>query len=116
MAAGAGQMLDWSASTDTGLNKLRIIRYYHILIITEVNIPLIPARLVISYHNLNVSDALFSQLELRHQLVLLVMEVDHLSHGNLRREGGLDTLVVGRTKIRVREMKQEERLLVTCIT
>ena len=66
-----------------------------------VNIPLLPA---ISYHNLNISDGLFSQLQL--QLVVLV-EADHISHLNVvkreggreggrvgDREGGLDTLVV----------------------
>ena len=66
-----------------------------------VNIPLLPA---ISYHNLNISDGLFSQLQL--QSVFLV-KADHISHLNVvkreggreggrvgDREGGLDTLVV----------------------
>ena len=71
-----------------------------------VNIPLPPA---ISYHNLNISDGLFSQLQL--QLVVLLVEADHISHLNVvkregreggrvgDREGGHDTLIVGRIKI-----------------
>ena len=48
-----------------------------------VNIPLLPA---ISYHNLNISDGLFSQLQL--QLVVLLVEADHISHLNVvKREG-----------------------------
>ena len=66
-----------------------------------VKISFLPA---ISYHNLNISDGLFSKLRL--QLVVLV-EADHISHLNVvkreggreggrvgDREGGLDTLVV----------------------
>ena len=49
-----------------------------------VNIPLLPA---ISYHNLNISDGLFSQLQL--QLVVLLVEADHISQLNVvKREGG----------------------------
>ena len=59
--------------------KLSDIRYQLL-----VNIPLLPA---ISYHNLNISDGLFSQLQL--QLVVLLVEADHISHLNVvKREGG----------------------------
>ena len=112
MAAGAGQTLDWSARTQTinykTINyKLSDIRYQLL-----VNIPLLPA---ISYHNFNISDGLFSQLQL--QLVVLV-EADHISHLNVvkreggreggrvgDREGGLDTLIERRIKIYFGEMK-----------
>ena len=82
--------------------KLSDIRYQLL-----VNIPLIPA---ISYHNLNISDGLFSQLQL--QLVVLLVEADHISQLNVVKreggresgrlgdwEGGQDTLIVGRIKI-----------------
>ena len=61
--------------------KLSDIRYQLL-----VNIPLLPA---ISYHNLNISDGLFSQLQL--QLVVLLVEADHISHLNVKREGGRET-------------------------
>ena len=78
-----------------------------------VKILLLPA---ISYHNLNISDGLFSQLQ--PQLVVLLVEADHISHLNFvkseggreggtvgDREGGLDTLVVSRIKVYFGEMK-----------
>ena len=73
---------------------------------------LLPA---ISYHNLNISDGLFSQLQ---PSQVLLVEADHISHLNVvkieggreggrvgDREGGLDTLVVSRIKIYFGEMK-----------
>ena len=109
MAAGAGQTLDWTQTINykTINYKLSDIRYQLL-----VNIPLLPA---ISYHNFNISDGLFSQLQL--QLVVLV-EADHISHFNFvkreggreggrvgDREGGLDTLIERRIKIYFGEMK-----------
>ena len=77
-----------------------------------VNIPLLPA---ISYHNLNISDGLFSQLQ---PSQVLLVEADNIRHLNFvkseggreggrvgDREGGLDTLVVSRIKIYFGEMK-----------
>ena len=78
-----------------------------------VKILLLPA---ISYHNLNISDGLFSQLQ--PQLVVLLVEADNIRHLNFVKseggreggrvgdwEGGLETLVVSRIKIYFGEMK-----------
>lgn len=77
-----------------------------------VKILLLPA---ISYHNLNISDGLFSQLQ---PSQVLLVEADNIRHLNFvkseggreggrvgDREGGLDTLVVSRIKIYFGEMK-----------
>ena len=77
-----------------------------------VKILLLPA---ISYHNLNISDGLFSQLQ---PSQVLLVEADNIRHLNFvksegGREGGLNTLVVSRIKIYFGEMKSRKQLLVT---
>ena len=77
-----------------------------------VKILLLPA---ISYHNLNISDGLFSQLQ---PSQVLLVEADNIRHLNFVKseggreggrvgdwEGGLETLVVSRIKIYFGEMK-----------
>ena len=83
-----------------------------------VNILVIPARLV-SHHNLYISDTFFCNLQVRHQLVVLV-EAEHLSHLNMggrkggrKGGGGTNTLVVGRLKIIFREKEEVDWLLLT---